>query len=621
MLRSMLLCCRLHRETTFDSNVRTDVVSTSASPRNNSLSRKSSSSGSNSNSINRTSSCTTPTERSPMASGDFTKIAPVYQQDQQQSSTPNRSGIDDHFDWPAPPELDVFVHVDDPQNQSWPSSSGSPFMKQQSLAEGSRNFPVAVVKPLQHEKTQSWDGSSSYGDAPQSKGGNADQLEKLQPIFHEAARSETFTYNVSLKGDASGHSRQIPRELSSSLSLPREYPSNLSLSPDTSSYTSLSREHSSSASLPRDVSSNSSIEIINERCVDVGQNSSAEELNASNKGISNLITQEFQWYKPPGKSSPDTQSFERDSTRESPRDSTHERLGRFKRGSKLLSSKYQSFSKSLENLSKVGKDLIKGKKKDSKDEKTEKSTKIRPERKSEVLGDLKLNEEFAMKMERKSRSSLDMSNTNAGNDVPKRQDRSETRQNTGSDKKLTSPDAKQTVNKKKETLIDFPFVPVEAEVKRSTDSVHSTVEDVALRSDSVLREHISRGDSVRRREVKSAYFDDVGKRQVCARPKSEFYGNEFEDFDDLNDEPEKEIVRKISGLRSSQVKKKSPSRQDEPRETRSRSWSDAAVRMHQPVSVSDGSDERLDQVQHINAERERSPEIAGMVSIMLLASF
>ena len=505
----------------------------------------------------------------------------------------------------------MFVHVDDPQNQSWPASSSSPFMKQQSLAEGSRNFPVAVVKPLQHEKTQSWDGTSSYRDAPQSKGSDIDQLQKLQPIFHEAARSEAFTYNVSVKGDASDHSRQIPRELSSSLSLPREYPSNLSLSPDTSSYTSLSREHSSSASLPRDVSSNSSMEIINERCVDVGQSNSAEELNASNKGISNLITQEFQWYRPPGQSSHDTRSYEHDFPRDSTRDSTRERLGRFKRGSKLLSSKYQSFSKSLENLSKVGKDLIKGKKKD---EKAEKSKKYRPERKSEVLGDLKLNEEFAMKMERKSRSSLEMANTSDCSDVSMKQDRSEMRQNNGSDRKMASPEGKQTVSKKKETLIDFPFVPAEAEVGKSTNGVHSAEEGVSPQSDSVPKSHVSRGDgSVRRREVKSAYFDDNGKRQVSARPKSEFYGNEFEDFDDLNDEPEKEIVRKISGLRSSQVKKKSPARQDGPRETRSRSWSDAPARMPQPVSVGDSSDERLDQTQNVNTERGRSPEIVGMV--------
>ena len=552
---------RSRRETTFESNTTTTVVSPTSpkSPPFHPVISRCSSSASD----------YTSKEQQQQQNRN------IYQQQQQQLCTPNRSGNEDQFDWPAPPDLEVLTPGDDPQNHSWPNSSSSPFMNHHSHPDGSRNFPVAVVKPLQHEKTRSWDGAFSGNDTFQQKPSDIGYLKNIDPVLREPARNDIITcYNVSIKEDPDAFSRDSPRGLSSSLSLPRDHPSDLSLSLDNSSSISLSRDHSSNASLLRDASSTSSQEFIQERCID-GLNSSgiSDELSSSDKGLSNLITQDFQWYRPHSQSTSSTSNLERDATRESMRDSTHERLGRFKRGSKLLSSKYQSFSKSLENLSKVGKDLIKGKKKGDRDEKkNEKSKKNQPERKSMVVGDLELNDEFAMKMERRSRLSYEQAGN--GNDSMKELGLSEARQNNDVGKKLAASEARLPTQKKKETLIDFPLIPIEAD-KATDDGQYS--EEVVYRKqwevkNSRYDNQGPRNDVIRRREVKSAYYEDTGRKEFSARPKSEFYENVvdhqsdgFEDCDDPNDEEEKEmvkIVRKISGLRSSQVKKKSPLKQD-----------------------------------------------------------
>ena len=599
----------------------------------NSLPRRSSSSDDNALKHRRTSSSGTPTERSLVTSERSlvtNEKSPDYKwtgSPQGQQSTPNRSGTEEQFDWPAPPDLEAFAIEDDPQNQSWPSSSSSPFMNRRSHMEGSRHFPVAVVKPLQHEKTQSWDGTFPRNDAFEQKFDNRSQLKERGAILNKpAARSETVTcYNVR----AVEETREMPRDHASNSSVLRDNSSNSSMPRDHSSNSSLLRDNSSNSSLLRDRSSNSSQEIIHEKPVDVGNGNvhSSEDFSNSEQGMANLITQEFQWYKPASRTASNAASLERGATRESIRDSTEERLGRFKRGSKLLSSKYQSFSKSLENLSKVGKDLIKGKKKTGKEEKKEeKSKKNRPERKSVVLGDLELNDEFAMKMERRSRLSLEMANQD-NDDMRRRSDQFETRQSSDVGKRLASPETKQTGAKKKETLIDFPMVSNESlgpeknsvipkdsiansERKRKSgseirDSYYPEYgyEKMSDRYDrpepgmaSGFEARGGRNDVVKRREVKSAYFEESEAKHVSPRPKSEFYkcndGDDydydhrknvaFEDYDEPNDEEEKEmvkIVRKISGLRSSQMKIKPPVKYDRKENNRERAESDPTVQM------------------------------------------
>ena len=509
-------------------------------------------------------------------------------------------------------------------------------MNHHSHAEGSRNFPVAVVKPLQHEKTRSWDGALSGNDAFQQKSNDIGYLKQIDPVLREPARNEVIAcYNVSIKEEPNAFSRELPRGLSSSLQFPRDHPSDLSLSFDNSSSVSLSRDHSSNASLPRDASSASSQEFTQERCVD-GLNASgiSDELSGSDKGLSNLITQDFQWYRPHSQSTSSTSNLERDATRESVRDSTHERLGRFKRGSKLLSSKYQSFSKSLENLSKVGKDLIKGKKKADKDEKrNEKSKKNLPERKSMVVGNLELNEEFAMKMERRSRLSFELANN--GNDVSKGYDISETRQNNDVGKRLASPEARQPAQKKKETLIDFPLMSAETEAAKPSGDGQCSEKVVYRKQGEVNNSRYDNkgpgNDVIRRREVKSAYFEDTaGKELNSSRPKSEFYedvfdhrqSDGFEDFDEPNDdEEEKEmvkIVRKISGLRSSQLKKKSPVRQDGQDGDRVLDEPSSTIQAQQvetvPVgsSADDLSQQRSESVESDSTERKSDADTTGM---------
>ena len=590
----------------------------------NTLSRRSSSHGEYVSKQYQTSTSSLPVERSLVPSDVISKDH-CPPQTQHPFNTPDRSG-NEEFDWPAPPELDSLD--EDSHNQSWPSSNSSPFVNRRSHLDTSRNFPVAVVKPLQHEKTQSWDGTFQSNDAFHAKFDGRPQNKQAKAIVDARTRSEAVTcYNVKRDDD---YSREISRNL------------------------------------PRDRSSNSSQEIFNEKSVDVefGDGRSCESLSNANQGISNLITQDFQWYKyNTDKSASNNASLERDATRESMRDSTQERLGRFKRGSKLLSSKYQSFSKSLENLSKVGKDLIKGKKKVDEEKKGGKeggkeSKKNRPERKSMVVGDLELNDEFAMKMERRSRLSLEMAQ---GDDVSKSELSFETRQD-ATGKRLGG--MKERGKEKREMAIDFPAVPVADERNRRYDaetkkhgyqsgSVQMLDQRGGMEEAVGFRNTRGLNDVVKRRYVKSAYFgDDSEANHASQRPKSELYKHEdidnydydsrksvtfednsiskttsnenydnrknsanedydspknsknehydyrknaangdydsrknatsedyddrnstaFEDYDEPNDEEEKEmvkIVRKISGLRSSQMKPKSSEKQQRPAKEKS----------------------------------------------------
>ena len=584
-------------------------------------------------------------ERSMGTNIDASRYNAVYQYDHHQSNTPDRSGNEDQFDWPAPPDLEESMPGDDAQNQSWPSSCSSPFMNRNLHAEGSRHFPVAVVKPLQHEKTQSWDGTLLQGDTHPPKFTNSGEFKQNDQIVYHAARNDTIAcYNVHMKDSPIEKSRHVPQGISSPVSLPRDHLSIGSQSLDNSSSSiSFPRDHSSNASLPHDGSSTSSQEIINERYVGGSRYAcdSSEELYNADKGISNLITQDFQWYRPPSQSSSNAGTLERDSTRESVRDSTQERLGRFKRGSKLLSSKYQSFSKSLENLSKVGKDLIKGKKKGEKDEKKEekkkeKSQKNRPERKSMVLGNLELNDEFAMKMERKSRLSAEL----AGNsdEFSKGSGPAETRQTNIGGSKLVDSGAGETSLKKKETVIDFPLIPTEVmpEEKTSSDYTEKEMLVEPERNTVELRNRRPRDEVVRRREIKSAYFGESEGRRVHSRPKSEFFDydydhryGDFEDYDDdSHDEEEKEmvkIVRKISGLRSSQFKKKSPSKQDGKDSSHDdRTESDQGISIGEaeselPVGADEDATRAAEEAETVETERRKSPELTGKYRVQIIS--
>eukprot|EP00795_Rhopilema_esculentum_P003704 gene3704-14977_t len=488
-----------------------------------------------------------------------------------------RSGAEDKFDWPAPPDFDnITVDIND-QNQSWPNTNGSspPFTNSRGHQDGSKSFPVAVVKPLQHEKSRSWDASEPGDEGKNGfkaklqtqKGDLGPSIKDQNAERHEIENRTVNCYNVRVSQDFAADARGKPRD----------------------SPTNTSQE-------------------FREKAVDVGSNfEQSSDLSDADMApnISSLIIQDFQWYKPMGQSS-NVNSLNRDdvtraSLQEAPRDTTQERLGRFKRGSKLLSSKYQSFSKSLENLSKVGKDFIKSKKKsgDGKEEKPaekgdgKKSAKNKTQRKSVVLGDVQLNEEFAMKMERRGRVSLDLEENEA--DIRKRHDASDTDQSRGQSRpsytegrqqiKTSNSSLNRSLNSSTNSSLNEETAVVAR--RRISEPKRTGYEgDVIKLHDGPgnLRQPFMRGgrvetefgvrDSIRRREVKSEYFESVEESKVgSARPKSEYFepreedsvpyvNSGFVDCNEAEDEEEKEmvkIVRKISGLRSSQVKiKKDP---------------------------------------------------------------
>ena len=537
-------------------------------------------------------------------------------------SNPNKSGNED-FDWPAPPDLDTLSVDDDPRN-SWPNANGSspPFSNGRSHHDNSRHYPVAVVKPLQHIRAQSLDHTASYpfSDVPKGELGRGSELESRN------SGPEIRNFSDSKSSISTEFSEILNTDLKSQDFSPNEQTVscyNVKIDADQTKRRS---------ALSCDSPSTDSQEF-HEKAVDVefcdtrSSNSSFNEPT----GVSNLITQDFEWYRPRTNTMETTESFERGDTRDSTRDKL-ERFGRFKRGSKLLSSKYMSFSKSLENLSKVGKDFIKGKRKSlDTDEKKEgknadkrgKSAKDKPERRSMIVGDLELNDEFAMKMERRSMLSLDKigrseddgldferrsfgAGTRQGNaekkpcNVEKRPgnigkrseaDRLAEQKEKNAERKLAMSNAKVKV-----TTFDASPTPNTEIVSRSYDASESSKpkyderkripegkrnfndnDTISLLSDVPRR----RGDNFgRRREVQSEYFESVDVMGARTRPKTEYYDNDsissldssglvdnsspandgFVDCDDNDDDDDHKemvkIVRKISGLRSSQFKKK-----------------------------------------------------------------
>ena len=496
----------------------------------------------------------------------------LQMQDEADTDLSFRSGAEDKFDWPEPPDFDnITVDISD-QNQSWPNTNGSspPFTNNRGHQDGSKSFPVAVVKPLQHEKSRSWDandpgdeGKNGFKAKLQTlKGDLGPSIKDENAEIHEIENQTVNCYNVRISQDIAADARGKPRY----------------------SPTNTSQEFREKA-----------VDV----CSSCEQTSDLSDADMA-PNISSLIIQDFQWYKPMGQSSKvnslDRDDVTRASLQEAPRDSTQERLGRFKRGSKLLSSKYQSFSKSLENLSKVGKDFIKSKKKsgDGKEEKQaekgdgKKSAKSKSQRKSVVLGDVQLNEEFAMKMERRGRVSLDSEGNEA--DMRKRQEASDTFQSRGQSRPAYSEVRQQTktssssINRSLNSSTNSSLNEETAGVDRRwiSESKRTGYEGDVIKlheGPGNMRQPFLRGgrvetefgvrDSIRRREVKSEYFESVEESKFnSARPKSEYFepreedyvpdvNSGFVDYNEAEDEEEKEmvkIVRKISGLRSSQVK-------------------------------------------------------------------